>query len=180
MVYEKMNGTQLPPTRLLFEGSTYDLEWDGQRNSSAVDVSSLPTSDFALYLINAVKFHCGRLFHMFDETTFMHYFGRFYEDPGNEKNYPRLWYIHFLLILAFGKAFIVRTSKAKRPPGAELFVQAMQLLPDVTFFWSDPLQSIEILTCTALYLQCLDLRSAAYNVVRDVRCLAVKICADST
>lgn len=165
MVYEKINGTQLPPDSLLFEGSTYDLEWDGQISSTSVDISTLPTSDFALFLINAVKFHCGRLFHMFDEATFMHYFGKFYEDPGNEKNYPRLWYIHFLLILAFGKAFIVRTNKAKRPPGAELFVQAMQLLPNVTFFWSDPIQSIEVLTCIALYLQCLDLRSAAYNVV---------------
>ncbi|KAF2174009.1 hypothetical protein M409DRAFT_62193 [Zasmidium cellare ATCC 36951] len=174
MVYEKINGTELPPDSLLFEGSTYDLEWDGHISSTSVDVSTLPTSDFALFLINAVKFHCGRLFHMFDETTFMHYFGKFYEDPGNEKNYPRLWYIHFLLILAFGKAFIVRTNKAKRPPGAELFVQAMQLLPNVTFFWSDPIQSIEILTCKALYLQCLDLRSAAYNVIGQASRLAVE------
>lgn len=77
-------------------------------------------------------------------------FSRFYEDPHNRDGYPALWYIHFLLILAFGKAFIVRSSKDKRPPGAELFTQAMQLLPDITFLYTDPIQSVEILCCAAL------------------------------
>ena len=165
LVHEKVNDTPLPAEGLQFEGSTYDLGWDGHRRTVAIDTSSLPTSDFAMFLINAVKFHCGRLFHLFDETLFMHYFTRFYEDPGNEANYPRLWFIHFLLILAFGKAFIVGANKSRRPPGAELFVQGMQLLPDITGLYTDPVQSIEILCCAALYLQCLDLRSAAYNVV---------------
>lgn len=177
MVHEKVNDTPLPAEGLQFEGSTYDLGWDGHRRTVAVDTSSLPTSDFAVFLINAVKFHCGRLFHLFDETLFMHYFTRFYEDPGNEANYPRLWFIHFLLILAFGKAFIVGANKSKRPPGAELFVQGMQLLPDITGLYTDPVQSTEVLCCAALYLQCLDLRSAAYNVVSLVRC-QTKSCAE--
>ncbi|KAK4613741.1 Proline utilization trans-activator [Fulvia fulva] len=174
MVHEKVNDTPLPAEGLQFEGSTYDLGWDGHRRTVAVDTSSLPTSDFAVFLINAVKFHCGRLFHLFDETLFMHYFTRFYEDPGNEANYPRLWFIHFLLILAFGKAFIVGANKSKRPPGAELFVQGMQLLPDITGLYTDPVQSTEVLCCAALYLQCLDLRSAAYNVIGQAFRLAVE------
>jgi len=68
--------------------------------------------------------------------------------------------------LAFGKAFIVRTNEGRSPPGAELFTRAMKLLPDVTFLHRDPIQSIEVLICAALYLQCLDSRSAAFNVVR--------------
>lgn len=80
----------------------------------------------------------------------MESFSRFYEDPQRETNYSALWYIHFLLILAFGKAFIARANKEKRPPGAELFAQAMQLLPDITFLYTDPIQSVEILCCAAL------------------------------
>ncbi|EME42292.1 hypothetical protein DOTSEDRAFT_175269 [Dothistroma septosporum NZE10] len=174
MVHEKVNHAPLPAEGLQFEGSTYDLGWDGHRRTIAIDPSSLPTSDFAMFLINAVKFHCGRLFHLFDERSFMHYFTRFYEDPGNEATYPKLWFIHFLLILAFGKAFIVGANKSKRPPGAELFVQGMQLLPDITGLYTDPVQSIEILCCAALYLQCLDLRSAAYNVIGQAFRLAVE------
>ncbi|CAK4030524.1 Zn(II)2Cys6 transcription factor [Lecanosticta acicola] len=175
LVHIKVNGAPPPTGSLLFEGATYDLGWDGHRTSStSVDTSGLPTADFALFLINAVKFHCGRLFHMFDEAAFMHYFSIYYEDPGNESNYPRLWYIHFLLVLAFGKAFIVRAAKGKRPPGADLFVQAMQLLPDITCLYTDAMQSIEILCCTALYLQCLDYRSAAYNTIGQAMRMAVE------
>lgn len=174
-MHTKVNGAPPPVGALFFEGATYDLGWDGSRTSASVDTSGLPTADFAIFLINAVKFHCGRLFHMFDEATFMHYFSVYYEDPGNEKNYPRLWYIHFLLILAFGKAFIVRGAKGKRPPGADLFVQAMQLLPDIICLYQCAMQSIEILCCAALYLQCLDMRSAAYNYVSARHTLAEEL-----
>lgn len=87
---------------------------------------------------------------------------KFHETGGDPSKYDLLWYIHYLLILAFGKAFIVRSEKGQSPPGAEFFVRAMKLLPDVMFLYSNPIQSIEILCCTALYLQCLDFRSAAY------------------
>lgn len=109
----------------------------------------------ALFLINAVKFQCGQLFHLFDERTFMDQFQKFHETDGDLNKCSILWYIHYLLILAFGKAFIVRAEKERRPPGTEYFVQAMKLLPDITYLYSDPVQSIEIFCCTALYLQCL-------------------------
>lgn len=80
----------------------------------------------------------------------MESFSRFYEDPRDKSNYPALWFIHFLLILAFGKSFIAGAGKDKRPPGAELFAQAMRLLPDITFLYTDPIQSVEILCCAAL------------------------------
>ena len=70
-------------------------------------------------------------------------------------------------MLAFGKAFVVRTSGSRRPPGAELFTQAMKLLPDLTILNMDPIETIEILCCAALYLQSLDFRSSAYGIVRS-------------
>lgn len=170
MVHEKIHNSPLPSTGLLYQGSTYDLNWDGRRDASEASICALPTADYALFLINAVKFQCGQLFHLFDEPSFMEQFKKFHDANSNLNNDDDtvLWYIHYLLVLAFGKAFVVRTDKGQCPPGGDLFVQAMQLLPDTTYLCSNPLRSIEILCCTALYLQCLDSRSAAYNVVSQV------------
>ncbi len=41
----------------------------------------------------------------------------------------------------------------------------MKLLPDFAFYNADPVESIQVLCCAALYLQCLDFRGAAYRVV---------------
>ena len=160
--HQHVTGEPLPSTGLLFEGSSYDLGWDGRRSAVPEDVLPLPTADFALYLINTVKFHCGQLFHLFDEESFMRHFANFHGECGGQANAPVLWYVHYLVILAFGKSFVVRKCYGRRPAGADFFIQAMKLLPDVTFLYTDPLHSIEILCCIALYLQCLDLRSSAY------------------
>ncbi|KAI4208120.1 MAG: hypothetical protein LQ349_009781, partial [Xanthoria aureola] len=163
--HERLYGTPLPPASLLFEGQTYDLGWDGRRSSVAFDEASLPTSDFALFLINAVKFHCGQLFHLFDEQDFMRHFSN-HHDLQHHGDRSDLWHIHYLLILALGKAFIVRVGQDRRPPGANEYAQAMKLLPDPMYLGNDPIQSIEILCCAAVYLQCLDMRTAAYSLVR--------------
>lgn len=114
MVHEKVHDAPLPTISLLFAGSTYDLGWDGRRQQSADERTALPTSDYALFLINAVKFQCGQLFHLFDERSFMTQFSRFHESEHGSSNCSLLWYIHYLLILAFGKAFVVRTNKVSR------------------------------------------------------------------
>ena len=163
--HERLYGTPLPPASLLFEGQTYDLGWDGRRSSAAFDEASLPTSDFALFLINAVKFHCGQLFHLFDEQDFMRNFSN-HHDLQHRGDRSDLWHIHYLLILALGKAFIVRVGQDRRPPGANEYAQAMKLLPDPMYLCNDPVQSIEILCCAAVFLQCLDMRTAAYSLVR--------------
>ncbi|KAF2720209.1 hypothetical protein K431DRAFT_271272 [Polychaeton citri CBS 116435] len=174
MVHEKVFGGPLPPTSLLFEGSAYDLGWDGCRTSISIDDVLLPTTDFALFLINAVKFHCGQLFHVFDEKVFMQGFGTFQQQGGKCQDPSNLWFVHYLLVLALGKAFIVRVGKQRQPPGADLFVQAMKILPDITFTTSsDPLQTIEVLCCAAIYLQCLDMRKAAYNIIGQAKRAAV-------
>ena len=168
-----MYGTLLPAASLVFEGQTYELGWDGRRASAEFDEATLPTSDFALFLINAVKFHCGQLFHLFDEQEFMRNFSN-YHDREYRGDCPDLWHIHYLLILALGKAFVVRVGQDRRPPGANLYVQAMKLLPDTMYLCNDPIPSIEVLCCAALYLQCLDMRSTAYNLVSSMVC-AVRI-----
>ncbi|KAM0081358.1 hypothetical protein ACKRZS_006487 [Fusarium odoratissimum] len=92
----------------------------------------MPSLDHAVFLINTVKFHCGQLFHLFDEETFMAYLHEFYADPSSHIAAAGLPYIHLLLILAFGKAFAENNNyQAKRPPGADYFVTALRLLPSI-------------------------------------------------
>ncbi|KAI4235169.1 MAG: hypothetical protein LQ352_008121, partial [Teloschistes flavicans] len=163
--HERLYGTPLPPASLIFEGQTYDLGWDGRRSCAKFDEAALPTCDFALFLINAVKFHCGQLFHLFDEQDFMRNFSNFHT-LAHRAECPELWHIHYLLILALGKALIVRVGQEpRRPPGADLYVQAMKLLPENMYLCNDLIPSMEILCCAALYLQCLDMRSTAYSVL---------------
>lgn len=166
MAQEKLLDQPAPAQNTLFDGTMYDLGWDGQRDAAPPENLVLPSVDFAIYLINAVKFHCGQLFHIFDEATFMPQFTDFH---GASPGLPRsrgLWFVHFLLILAFGKAFVARRkSDSRRPPGGEYFVHAMKLMPDITFLYKQPVQAVEVLCCQALYLHCLDFRSAAHNVV---------------
>lgn len=165
MTYEATNHAPLPSENLLCDGTSYDLGWDEQEYiSSQVDHESvaLPSADHALYLINTVQFHCGQLFYLLDEYEFMQCFYFYHEDGSNR---PGLWYIHYLLILAFGKAFVVQNSKGQRPPGADLFLLAMNLLPPAHFFVADAVRMVQVLCCAALYLQCIEFRGPAYRIV---------------
>lgn len=91
----------------------------------------------------------------------------FYESSMHETFKQKLWYIHFLLIVAFGKALVAKGSEKATPYGVEFFVQAMKLLPDVSQLWTDPFTATEIFCCTALYLQSVDFRYGAYVTVRS-------------
>jgi hypothetical protein len=170
MTHERLTGTSLVPNpdELLFDDHVYKLKWDGNKASASqnpFDISNLPTADFAKYLINSVKFHCGQLFFLFEEDRFMAKFATFYQDPATEACASPLWFSHYLLLLAFGKSFVVQSARSKTPPGAEHFVQAMQCMPDFSFYKGDPVESIQVLCCAALYLQCIHSRAPAYRMV---------------
>ncbi|KAF4977143.1 hypothetical protein FZEAL_6286 [Fusarium zealandicum] len=171
MTYKRLMGAPLPFRNLHFtgvDGKTFDLRWDGNRTLSSqdtLDPLTLPTQDFALYLINAVKFHCGWIYDLFEEDRFMEHFKLFQERPAEYPRIAPLWYVHYLLILAFGKAFVVQSTKSRRPPGGEMFVQAMKLMPDFGFFEPDPVEMMQVLCCAALYLQCVDYLTQAYRLV---------------
>lgn len=170
MTHEAITGTALSPENLFFDGKVYDLRWDGGRGPSLVEdfsLASLPTQDFAIYLINSVKFHCCRLFYLFEEDSFMEHFATFHATGADQSKVPRLWFVHYLILLAFGKAFVVQSSKSHQPPGADLFVQAMKLMPDFTFFECDYIERMQVLCCTSLYLHCISCRPAAYRYVGE-------------
>ncbi|KAF4435785.1 Proline utilization trans-activator [Fusarium acutatum] len=171
MTHERVKGRPLSMHNLHFagtEGKVFDLRWDGTRKFTAQDVpdmSALPTKDFALYLINSVKFHCGWLYSLFDEDSFMERFRLFHENPSEYARAEPLWFIHYLLVLAFGKAFVVQSTKSRRPPGGDFFIQAMKLMPDFNFFDCDIIEEMQVLCCAALYLQSVDHIQQAYRLV---------------
>ncbi|WZH42385.1 Zn2-C6 fungal-type domain-containing protein [Fusarium acuminatum] len=171
MTHERLTGTPLPTHNLHFaglEGKVFDLRWDGTRKSTTQDMpdmSTLPTKDFALYLINSVKFHCSWLYNLFDEDIFMKRFHRFHKNRAEHIREEPLWFVHYLLVLALGKAFVVQSTKSRRPPGSDFFVQAMKLMPDFNFFECDIIDEMQVLCCAALYLQCVDRIQEAYRLV---------------
>ncbi|CAI9632194.1 unnamed protein product [Alternaria burnsii] len=165
LVHEHTRKSPLPSADLLFDGSAYDLPWDGTRSLPDSTSPVIPSIDYAIFLINAVKFHCAQLVHLFDEDEFMANMHAFYSNSETGTWKESMWYIHFLIILAFGKTFIQAKGNAPRPPGADFFVQALQLLPDTNRLCREPVTAVEILCCIALYLQALDSRNAAHVTI---------------
>ena len=148
------------------EGSAYNLDWEGWRSKDAPDITDLPSLDYAIFLVDTVKFHIGQMYHLYDEDDFMHDLYGFYDSPFEKARTARLWYIQFLLVLAFGMAFNAGGQEATAPPGSHLFARAMTMLPGTTHLYREPVASIEILCSISFYLQSADMRNLAYNYVR--------------
>lgn len=165
MAHQHLYQDALPTETLIFDETTYELGWDGLRTTPGPDIPVVPTRDHTMYLINAVQFRCGQLYHLFEEDEFMSSLQQFYSGDGQSMT-NSLWYVHFLLILAFGKGFVQPKAQGKKPPGVCYFVKALQLLPDPTALYRDPMLGTEILCCIALYYQCVDYRTSAHNYVR--------------
>lgn len=178
MAHEYLHHAPLPPTMVLFDGSAYDLGWDNRDGLMSTTSPSdstkdqpplaLPSLDHSEYLISVVKFHCGQIFHLFDDNDFHQRLHQFYAEPDRHIARERagLWYTHFLLIVAFGKIFTNKKPPGKRPSGAEFFLKAMQILPPPHILHHDPVVATEMLCCIALYLQSVDHRNAAHLFVR--------------
>lgn len=169
MAHERLFDGPLPREHLLFKGEVYDLESADSCDSSleaAVTLPVLPTEDFALFLINGVRFRCGKLFHLFDEHNSMSEFNEFHRGTRVKSDGLDLWYVHYTLILAIGKALHGEYHKGSKPSGSDLFAQSMRVVPHLALARAEPMESIEILCCAALYLQSIDRRQAGYNLVR--------------
>ncbi|KAJ5731592.1 uncharacterized protein N7483_006100 [Penicillium malachiteum] len=172
LTHEHIYQESLPTGALAFDGAIYDLGWGGLRTPHRTDIPTVPSFDHAMYLINTVKFRCGQLYHLFDETEFMAGLHDFYSRPRSTSP-GGLWYVHFLLMLAFGKGFVQHKMQGNKPPGGEFFVRALQLLPDISVLHQEPIESAEILCCIALFLQALDYRSSAHNYIGSAMRMAM-------
>lgn len=166
MTYENLYQAPLPTGALLFDGKAYNLKRDCLGGTLSTQPPVLPTLDYALYLINTVNFRCGQLFHLHDPDSFIPRMHAFYAEQLDRSDTSSLWYVHFLLILALGKALVMPGSPGKPPNGIDFFCQAIHLLPDVEILCREPIESTEILCCIAIFYHSLDFRHSAYNYVR--------------
>lgn len=150
------------------DGDAYQLHWSHASSEEPPDISGLPPIDYAIYMLNTVKFHLGQLYRLFDEEEFLRNLYEFYDDAAGKVQEARLWYIQYLLILAFGEAFLtpVRTT-GNEHVWSRYFTRAMSMLPDITGLWQDPVLAIEVLSLIALYFHSVDMRDSAYCYVRD-------------
>lgn len=147
------------------DGTAFRLQWRPLGRDEAPETSHLPPLDYALLLFNTVKFYFGHLFYLVDEPEFLRDLHELYDDPALKVQTSRLWYAQYLLILAFGKAFIGGSASGNGPPGCQYASRAMALLPDFTGIDLDAVQSIQTLALAALYLQSIDMRTAAFQYV---------------
>ncbi|KAL3493276.1 fungal-specific transcription factor domain-containing protein [Aspergillus germanicus] len=144
----------------------YPLRWTPVPLEDPPDITGLPSIDDALYLFNTVKHHLDQHYRFFDDKAFTARLKEFYS--GNSLQFAtenRLWFVSFLLILAFGNAFLLRNRNSTTPPGSKFFVRAMSLIPDYTNLWTDGLLAVEVLALAGLYLYCIDHRESAHVYV---------------
>lgn len=73
MLYNRLSLGAVPIRPLVFKGDAYELQCIDYWDDVEVETAStpLPNPDFALFLINVVRFRCGQMFHLFDECDFM-------------------------------------------------------------------------------------------------------------
>ena len=162
----------IPPQ--LIESDVYTLSWNIRPPHEKPDVTGLPSLDYAIYLFHTFKFHLGQTYRLFDEVEFVNQIRDFYSDAQSKAEENRLWYVKFLLILAFGTAFNAsQRVQSKEPPGAKFFVRAMGLMPDHTALWKDSLLAIEVLAMVGLYLYSIDERESAHVYVSLLISLAI-------
>ncbi|CRK22485.1 hypothetical protein BN1708_013425, partial [Verticillium longisporum] len=146
----------------VYDGKIYPLHWK-PASSDAPDITGLPSMDYAIYLFNAVKFHLGRAYRFFEDASFLSRMHEFYDGEARAvATQHRFWFVQYLLMLAFGKAFVSRSRASKDPLGACYFTRAMSLMPDPAVFRRDSILAIEVTALAGLYFYAIDHRESAH------------------
>ncbi|KAF5863824.1 hypothetical protein ETB97_009287 [Aspergillus alliaceus] len=157
------------------DGMAFKLQWKQVPPEELPDVTNLPPLDYALFLYNAAKYYLGSLSFLIDETAYIRDLHEFYRDPGAKAASYRSWYAQYLLVLAFGKAFITNKNPSGSLAGHQYASRAMGLLPDLSGIHEDPLTSIQALSLAALYFQSIDMRRAAFqHIGQALRCCIIE------
>ncbi|KAG5656922.1 hypothetical protein KAF25_011091 [Fusarium avenaceum] len=146
------------------DGQTYSIDSQRRVDLGTIETTGLPSLELAVYYLQSTKFRTYPFFHLFEETDFMQNLHLFYRNPQVYARTHSLWYVHYLLIMGFGKSF-VRQQATVGPAGSDLFARAMAQMPDATYLCRDPVKATEILCCVALYLHCVDHRVAAHSYI---------------
>lgn len=167
MIGGYLDQRESPNVPLNIDGVAYPIEFPSMTQAgSPISMDGLPSLDYALYLTNTVKFHICQTYHVFHEPSFMESLYTLYnEGPRPITPLNRMQYIQYFLIMALGKALVTRGTSKTTCPGSEYFKMAIELFPDVTGLYQDPILSTEVCCGIAIYLQSVDHRNSAYVYV---------------
>jgi len=144
------------------DGDAYNLSWRKASSDTHLDLSRLPSQDYAVYLINTVTFHLGGILRLFDEEEFLQNLHEFYSQGRDKATANRLWYTQCLLLLALGKGFLNVRNAPDNTSSVDFFLRAMSILPDTVVLHDEPILAAEVLATIALYFYCLDMKDNAY------------------
>ncbi|KAL4876956.1 hypothetical protein BJY04DRAFT_231248 [Aspergillus karnatakaensis] len=147
------------------------LQWNPIGLHEQPEVSNLPSAEYAALLHSTVKYHLGSLYDIIDHECFSRQIDRFYRDPVTEARRSRFWYAQFLFVLAFGEAF-TSTGAAGSGIGLKYASRALSLLPCIVPLDENPLPAVEALCLAALYLQAIDSRLMAFQMIGQ----ALRVC----
>lgn len=151
------------------DGDAYTLSLGRVGSDTRLDLSRLPSLDYAIYLVNTVKFHLGGILRLFDEEEFLRNLHEFYSKGPEKAGTHRLWYTQCLLLLALGKGFLNVRHSPDNTSSVDFFLRAMAILPDTIVLHDEPVLAAEVLATIALYFYCLDMRHSAYSYVSTER-----------
>lgn len=162
-------GSRMPkpePPVYPWDLETINLTWSPVGLYDQPDVSGLPSCEYALYLLSTVQYHLGSLYEIIDHESFREQVERFYQDPAAEAYRSRFWYSQFLLVLAFGEAFL-NTGSNKGVPGIKYASRGLSLIPSLIPMdkGKESLAVVQAHCLAAIYLQAVDLRLMAYQIV---------------
>ncbi|KAK5226801.1 hypothetical protein LTR72_002790 [Exophiala xenobiotica] len=147
------------------DGDAYTLSLGRVGSDTRLDLSRLPSLDYAIYLVNTVKFHLGGILRLFDEEEFLRNLHEFYSKGPEKAGTHRLWYTQCLLLLALGKGFLNVRHSPDNTSSVDFFLRAMAILPDTIVLHDEPVLAAEVLATIALYFYCLDMRHSAYSYI---------------
>lgn len=150
-----------------FDDSAYKAELQAILPLASPDISGLPSKGVALHYLQCVKFRTQPLFYLFDELDFNAHLNAFYKDAIAHSSVNPVWYIHYLVVMAFGKALDPHQHLEGPWPlqTPQYFQRALSLMPDMSYLADEPLETTEMFCCIALYFQCIDHRRAAISYV---------------
>ncbi|KAI9934253.1 hypothetical protein MW887_005327 [Aspergillus wentii] len=132
LIGKHVPGASCLPDPWHFDGSAFKMQWKPLGLDETPDTSNLPPLDYAIFLFNTAKFYLGPIFFLIDEKEYLQNLHELYEDATAKVRSSRLWFAQYLLILAFGKAFVVQNHSQEGPAGYQYAIRAMALLPDLS------------------------------------------------
>ncbi|KIV86015.1 hypothetical protein PV11_01658 [Exophiala sideris] len=150
--------------RYLGSSSSWAFSWQirsflRQSVGDEVVINLVPPSEEATYAMGSASVPT---YHLFEKESFMRKLNDFYQTSPTIEALADLWHVQFLLVIAFGKLFLRRGASSLGPPGARDVIRALQLKPDISDSWEDPILYVEVICLLSLYLLTADIRGTAY------------------